>query len=111
MLARTFRKSSAVPSRHWRSYGTNPLRPAPRFGTSGSAFPKCERRGKLQMVNQAHKPQGNATIRGILARMRHAGCGGRAGKAELSTGIEDVSSRPVRRTGMREAATPLSPEQ
>ena len=30
-------------------------------------------------------------------RMRHGGCGGLAGKAELLTGIEDVSSRPVRR--------------
>ena len=28
--------------------------------------------------------------------MRHDGCGGRAGKAELLTGIEGVSSRPVR---------------
>ena len=33
----------------------------------------------------------------ILARMRHDGCGGRAGKAELLTGIDGVSSRPVRR--------------
>ena len=33
----------------------------------------------------------------IIARMRHDGCGGRAGKAELLTGIEGVSSRPVRR--------------
>ena len=29
--------------------------------------------------------------------MRHDGCGGLAGKAELLTGIEGVSSRPVRR--------------
>jgi hypothetical protein len=29
--------------------------------------------------------------------MRHDGCGGRAGKVELLTGIESVSSRPVRR--------------
>jgi hypothetical protein len=29
--------------------------------------------------------------------MRHDGCGGRAGKAELLTGIEGVSGRPVSR--------------
>ena len=36
-------------------------------------------------------------IRDIIERMRHDGCGGRAGKVELMTGIEGVSSRPVRR--------------
>jgi hypothetical protein len=35
-------------------------------------------------------------------RVRHDGCGGRAGKAELITGIEGVSSRPVRRIVVRE---------
>ena len=35
--------------------------------------------------------------RDIIARMRHDGCARRAGKAELLTGIEGVSSRPVRR--------------
>jgi hypothetical protein len=29
--------------------------------------------------------------------MRHDGCGGLAGKAELLTGIDSVSSRPVRK--------------
>ena len=38
----------------------------------------------------------------ILAKMRHDGCGGRAGKAELLSGIEGVSSRPVRRILLRE---------
>ncbi len=33
----------------------------------------------------------------ILARMRHDGCGGIASKAELLTGVEGASSRPVRR--------------
>jgi len=32
-------------------------------------------------------------IRDILAKMRHDGCGGRAGKVELLTGIEAASSR------------------
>jgi hypothetical protein len=38
----------------------------------------------------------------MLIRMRHDGCGGRAGKAELLTGIEGVSSRPVRRIVLKE---------
>ena len=36
-------------------------------------------------------------IRDIIARTRHDGCGERAGKVELLTGIEGASSRPVRR--------------
>jgi hypothetical protein len=32
-------------------------------------------------------------IRDIIARMRHNGCGGRAGKVELLTGIEGASSQ------------------
>ena len=36
-------------------------------------------------------------IRTILDRMRHDGCGGRAGRAELITGVEAASGRPVRR--------------
>ena len=32
-----------------------------------------------------------------IKRMRHDGCGGRAGRAELITGIEGITSRPVRR--------------
>jgi hypothetical protein len=35
--------------------------------------------------------------RAILGKMRHDGCGGRAGEAELLTGIEGVSSRPARK--------------
>jgi hypothetical protein len=40
-----------------------------------------------------------------LARMRHDGCGGLAAKAELLTGIEGVSSRPVRRIVLIKAHT------
>ena len=36
-------------------------------------------------------------IRDIIEKMRHDGCGGRAEKVELLSGIEGVSSRPVRR--------------
>jgi hypothetical protein len=39
----------------------------------------------------------------MLIRRRHReACGGLAGKAELLTGIEGVSSRPVRRILLRE---------
>jgi hypothetical protein len=41
-------------------------------------------------------------IRDILARMRHDGCGGPPGKAELLTGIEGVSGRPVWKIMLRE---------
>jgi hypothetical protein len=58
---------------------------------------ECDRCGKVQMVNEAHMKWGAMPIREILHRMRHDGCGSRAGKAELLTGIEGVSSRPVRR--------------
>jgi hypothetical protein len=36
-------------------------------------------------------------IREIIKLMRHAGCGGRASKVELITGIEGASSRTVRK--------------
>jgi hypothetical protein len=41
-------------------------------------------------------------IHDIIERMRHDGCGGRAGRVELLTGIEGVSSRPVRKIVLRE---------
>jgi hypothetical protein len=40
-------------------------------------------------------------IREVLKRMRHDGCGGLAAKAELLTGIEGTSSRPVRKIVLR----------
>ena len=54
------------------------------------------------MFNEAHSGQRTMPIRAVLAKMRHDGCGGGAGKAELLTGIEGVSSRPVRRILLRE---------
>jgi len=41
-------------------------------------------------------------IRDIIARMRHDGCGGNSGNAELLTGIESASSRPVRKIVLRD---------
>jgi hypothetical protein len=51
----------------------------------------------VQLLNERHAAQRATPIRDIIARMRHDGCGGRAGKAELLTGIEGASSRPVRK--------------
>jgi hypothetical protein len=42
---------------------------------------------------------GRFPLRDLIAKMRHDGCGGRAGKAkaELITGVEGASNRPVRK--------------
>jgi hypothetical protein len=58
----------------------------------------CDRCDKDRMLSETHAAaQGDMLIRDILKRMRHDGCGGRAGKAELLTGIAGASSRPVRK--------------
>jgi hypothetical protein len=50
------------------------------------------------MVNESHAgPWRDRTLQTILAEMRHDGCGGRAGRAELLIGIASASSRPVRK--------------
>jgi ribosomal protein S27E len=98
-----------IPVRHWRTYGNDPLPTgAEALGEPFNAFPswflriECDRCSKVQMVNQVHFSRPTMTVRAILEKMRHDGCGGRAGKAELITGIEGVSSRPVRRIVLRE---------
>jgi hypothetical protein len=63
---------------------------------------ECDRCGKVRMVNETHTPQRAMLIRDIIAKMRHDGCGGRAAKAELITGIEGASSMPVRKIVLRE---------
>jgi hypothetical protein len=90
--------------RHWFSYGTDPLPTgAEALDEPISAFPSwfmcvtCDRCGKVQMVNEAHMKWGAMPIRDIIARMPHDRCGALAAKAELLTGIEGTSSRPVRR--------------
>jgi hypothetical protein len=89
--------------RHWRSYGDEPL----PTGAEALAEPftswflriECDRCGKVTMLNEAHTSgrRREISLRALLARMRHDGCGGRPGRAELLTGIERASSRPVRR--------------
>jgi hypothetical protein len=51
------------------------------------------------MLNEVHLPgrQRGMVLRVLISRMRHEGCGGRAGRVELVAGVEGVSSRPVRR--------------
>ena len=59
-----------------------------------TAFPSwfmritCDRCGKDRMLNETHAPQRDMLIRDIIAKMRHDGCGGQAGRVELLTGIE-----------------------
>jgi hypothetical protein len=98
-----------VPRRHWRSYCSDPLPSGEQaLDEPLRAFPSwflrivCDRCGKEQMISETHMPQGDLLIRDILDRARHDGCGGRAGKVELLTGIEG-SSRPVRRIVVRDS--------
>jgi hypothetical protein len=93
-----------TPARHWRSYGDAPLpTPAEALDEPFSAFPSwflqitCDRCGKDRMLSETYTPQRDMLIRDIIKLMRHAGCGGRASKVELISGIEGASSRPVRR--------------
>jgi hypothetical protein len=97
-----------LPPRHWRSYGDDPLPSGQEaLDEPFAAFPSwfmrvtCDRCGKDRMVNETHAPWRDRTLADILGRMRHDGCGGIAGKAELLTGIEGASSRPVRRIVLR----------
>jgi hypothetical protein len=68
-----------------------------------AAFPSwlmrvtCDRCGKDRMFAETHFAQRDMLLRETIKRMRHDGCGGGAGKVELATGIEGVTSRPVRR--------------
>jgi hypothetical protein len=88
------------------SYGNDPLpTPAGAMAEPFAAFPSwflkvtCDRCFKDRMLNEVHAPerQRDMPLRVLLSRMRHDGCGGRAARAELLTGIDGVSSQPVRR--------------
>ena len=90
--------------RHWRSYGNDPLpttaeallEPLNAFSSRFMRI-ECDRCGKVRMVNEVHTPRRDLPLREIIKRARHDGCGGRAGRVELLTGIEGVTSRPVGR--------------
>jgi hypothetical protein len=94
----------AIPARHWRSYGNHPLPSGEQaLDEPLRAFPSwflrmvCAHCGKERLISETYMLHGDMPIRDIIARMRHDGCGGWAGRVELLTGIEGVSSRPVRR--------------
>jgi hypothetical protein len=77
----------AIPARHWRSYGDDKLPTgAEAMGEPFAAFPswfiriECDCCGKVQMLNETYMRRRDMLIRDIIARMRHDGCGGRAGK-------------------------------
>jgi hypothetical protein len=55
------------------------------------------------MLNEPHTTgrRREMPLRALLARMRDDGCGGLPGTAELLTGVEGVSSRPVRKIVLR----------
>ena len=93
-----------VHARHWRNYGDAPLPSGQEaLDQPFSAFPSwfmritCDRCGKDRMLSEIYSPQRDMLIRDIVKLMRHAGCGGRASKVELISGIEGASSRPVRK--------------
>ena len=92
------------PERYWRSYGNDPLPTgAEAMDQPFAAFPSwlmritCDRCGKNRMFAETHFKRRDLALREIIQRMRHDGCGGRAGRVELATGIEGVTSRPVRK--------------
>jgi hypothetical protein len=98
-----------IPRRYWRRHGNGPLPTgAEALDAPFDAFPSwflritCARCGQERMVNQVHTAKSDLPLRDMPAKMRHDGCSGRAGKAELLSGVEGVSSRPVRRIVLRE---------
>ena len=81
-------------ARVWRSYGDDPLPSAEEaLARPLWAFPswflriECDRCGKDRMLQEMHASdrQREMPIRVLLARARHDGCGGRAGRVELLT--------------------------
>jgi hypothetical protein len=99
---------TALP-RYWGSSEQLPT-PAETMDLPLRAFPNwilritCERCFKDRMLSEASAParQRDMPLGVLIARARHDGCGGRAGRVELLTGIEGASSRPVRRIVLRE---------
>ena len=97
-------KVEKASQRHWRSYGDAPLPTGEQaLSKPFAAFPSwylrlvCARCGQERMINEVHAPRRDLPLRTIIDRARHDGCGGRAGRAELLTGVAGASGRPVRR--------------
>jgi hypothetical protein len=97
------------PGSVWPPNSTGPLPSrAEALALPITAFPgwfvciQCERCGKTRVVvNAGHSPWGRMPLVYILRRIRHAGCGGEPSRVELCSGIEGVSSHPVRRIVLR----------
>jgi hypothetical protein len=53
------------------------------------------------VLNTGHTPWRSMRLVYILRRTRHAGCGGEPSRVELRSGIEGVTSHPVRRIVLR----------
>jgi len=96
----------AVPARHWRSYGDDPLpTPAEALAAPLSAFPswflrmECERCGQDRYIHQVHMPPiwQDVTLERIVQRLSHDGCGGRAKVVELITAVAGSSQIVPRR--------------
>ena len=86
------------PERYWRSYGDDPLPTgAEAMDEPFAAFSswlmriRCDRCRKDGLLVETHFDRRDMQLREIIKRMRHDGCGGRAGKVELLTGVEGVS--------------------
>ena len=96
------------PERYWRSYGTDPLPTAAEaMAEPFAAFPVLDDEDHLRplwqgsLLAETHFARRDLPLREIIQRMRHDGCGGRAGRVELATGIDGVTSRPVRKIVLR----------
>ena len=95
-----------VPPRQWRIDSDEPLPPGRQaLDQPFSAFPSwlmkvtCDRCGQERIFAEAHAArQRDMLIRDILAKMRHDNFSGPAGKVELLTDIEGVSSRQCARS-------------
>jgi hypothetical protein len=87
-------REMTLPRRHWRSYGTDALpTPAEAVAEPFSAFPSwflritCDRCGKDRIVNEAHAPWRDQTLREVLRRARHDGCGSSRGSPWPSASV------------------------
>jgi hypothetical protein len=65
---------------------------------------ECDRCFKDSMLSEAAMSERNRNLAlcVLISRISHGSpCGGRVGRAELMSGIDDVSGRPVRRIVLR----------
>jgi hypothetical protein len=90
-----------LPQRHWRSYGNDPLpTPADALAEPFRAFPswflriECDRVRERPHGNESHTAIGHCTTSSSACATTVVAGG--PGRAELLTGIDGASSRPVR---------------